>query len=182
MYKGRRSQIFAAAFTFLLALSVMVAAPGAIAATPQGSVQFALRSLDGATVTPETNRGRVVVLAFGATWLPLSKAQLQGLKQLADQYGAKGVTVYWVSTDSDSPKSKNYASDEQIRAFVNKANVQVTVLRDPDGAVSRQLGVDQLPAIVILDKSGAVAGKIGGLDPNRSLVDQLGPKLDQLLK
>src|SRR4051812_48316937 len=99
MHTGRRSQIFAAAFSFLLALSFIVAAPAAMSASPQGSVQFALRSLNGATVTQDTNRGQIVVLAFGATWLPLSKDQLRGLKELAGQYGARGVAVYWVSTD-----------------------------------------------------------------------------------
>ena len=54
----------------------------------------------------------------------------------------------------EDPKSKNHASDEQLKAFAQKYGLKVTVLRDPDGAVSKKLGVDQLPAIVILDKQG----------------------------
>jgi hypothetical protein len=60
--------------------------------------------------------------------------------------------------------------------------LKVTVLRDPDGAVSKKFGVDQLPSIVILDKQGIVSGTpIGGLDPGGNLATQLAPRLDKLL-
>src|ERR687898_1716652 len=123
-------------------------------AAQDGPVSFSLRSVNGNTVTSNSLRGEVVVLAFGASWLPLSKTQLQGVRKLADEYSNKGVVVYWVSTESDNSKSKNYASDEQLRAFAQKYGLKVTVLRDPDGAVSKKLSVDQLPSIVILDKAG----------------------------
>lgn len=151
-------------------------------ALAQNRADFSLRSIDGQTVTSNSLRGEVVVLAFGASWLPLSKTQLQGVRKLADEYSNKGVVVYWVSTESEDPKSKNYASDEQLRAFANKHGLKVTVLRDPDGAMSKKLGVDQLPSILILDKEGNVAGApIGGLDPNGNLAAQLASRLDKLL-
>ena len=143
---------------------------------------FSLRSIDGQTVTSDSLRGEVVVLAFGASWLPLSKAQLQGVRKLADEYSNRGVVVYWVSTESDDPKSKNFASDEQLKAFSQKYGLKVTVLRDPDGAVSKKFGVDQLPSIVIIDKQGNLSdGPIGGLDPNGNLAAQLASRLDKLL-
>jgi cytochrome c biogenesis protein CcmG/thiol:disulfide interchange protein DsbE len=143
---------------------------------------FSLRSIDGQTVTSDSLRGEIVVLAFGASWLPLSKAQLQGVRKLADEYSNRGVVVYWVSTESDDPKSKNFASDEQLKAFSQKYGLKVTVLRDPDGAVSKKFGVDQLPSIVILDKQGNLSdGPIGGLDPNGNLAAQLASRLDKLL-
>ena len=147
-----------------------------------GPVDFSLRSIDGQTITSESLRGEVVVLAFGASWLPLSKTQLQGIRKLADEYADRGVVVYWVSTESEDPKSKNYASDEQLRAFAQKYGLKVTVLRDADGAVSKKFGVDQLPSIIILDKQGNPVGEpIGGLDPNGNLAGQLGSRLDKVL-
>jgi len=154
----------------------------AVTQTAMTTIDFSLKSIDGSTVSPATVRGQVVVLAFGASWLPLARKQMQGIRKLADQYSQHGVVVYWVSTDSASPKSKNYATDEQIRAFTRRNDLNVTVLRDPDGQVSKQFGVDQLPAIVILDKAGNISGApIGGLDPNGNLADQLAPRLDKLL-
>jgi peroxiredoxin len=147
-----------------------------------GPVDFSLKSIDGQTVTSNSLRGEVVVLAFGASWLPLSRTQLQGVRKLADEYSDRGLVVYWVSTESDNTKSKNYASDEQLRAFSNKYGLKVTVLRDPDGVVSKRFGIDQLPSILILDKEGIVSGApISGLDPNGDLAAQLATRLDKLL-
>lgn len=159
---------------------VLVCAPMAL--SQGGPVEFSLRSIDGQTITSGSLRGEVVVLAFGASWLPLSKAQLQGVRKLADEYSDRSVVVYWVSTESIDPKSKNYASDQQLRGFAQKYGLKVTVLRDPDGAVSKRLGVDQLPAIVIIDKQGNPVGEPStGLDPNGNLAEQLASKLDKIL-
>jgi cytochrome c biogenesis protein CcmG/thiol:disulfide interchange protein DsbE len=144
-------------------------------------VDFSLHSIDGQTITSESLRGEVVVLAFGASWLPLSKAQLQGIRKLADEYSDRGVVVYWVSTESTDPKSKNFASDEQLRAFAQKYGLKVTALRDPDGTVSKKFGIDQLPSIVIIDKQGNPSEPIGGLDPNGNLADQLAGRLKDIL-
>src|SRR5712691_9329584 len=143
---------------------------------------FSLRSISGQTITSESLRGEVVVLAFGASWLPLSRTQLQGVRKLADAYSDRGVVVYWVSTESENPKSKNYASDQQLRNFAEKYGLNVTVLRDPDGLVSKKLGADELPSIVILDKQGNPVGEpIKGLDPDGNLSGQLAKQLDKIL-
>ena len=147
-----------------------------------GPVEFSMRSVDGQTITSESLRGEVVVLAFGASWLPLSRTQLQGIRKLADEYSGRGVAVYFVSTESEDSKSKNFASDEQLRAFAQKYGLKVTVLRDPDGEISKKLGIDQLPSIVILDKQGNVVGEpIRGLDPQGNLAGQLAKSLDKIL-
>lgn len=151
-----------------------------VSAQAQQQSVVAFQSLDGRTVTTESLRGRVVVLAFGATWLPLTKAQLQGVQKLADEHKGK-VEVFWVSTDSAMPKSRNYASDEQLKQFAQKNNVRLTVLRDPEGAMSKRLGVDQIPSIVLLDRSGAVSGQpVLGYDPKTDLSVTLGNRIDKL--
>src|SRR5260370_27569938 len=67
------------------------------------SAEFSLRAIDGETVTLSSLRGEVVVLAFGASWLPLTRQQMEAAKKLAYQYAGPGVAVYWVSTVSDAP-------------------------------------------------------------------------------
>src|SRR6266567_3885557 len=145
-------------------------------------VEFSLRSIDGQTVTSQSLSGEVVVLAFGASWLPLSRTQLQGVRKFADEYSDRGVAVFWVSTESENQKSKNYASDEQLRTFSQKYGLKVTVLRDPDGVISKKFGIDQLPSIVILDKQGhPVDEPIKGIDPDGNLSAQLASRLDKIL-
>jgi peroxiredoxin len=172
-----KSKAFTVAFILVLAGSTLV--------FPQkndGPVDFSMRSIDAQTITAESLRGEVVVLAFGASWLPLSRAQLQGFRKLADEYSNRGVVVYFVSTESEDEKSKNFASDAQLRAFANKYGLKVTVLRDPDGTVSKSMGVDQLPSIIILDKQGNILGEpIRGLDPTGNLAGQLASRLDKIL-
>ncbi len=162
---------------FVLALTVM-AAP--VPATQ--TIDFSLRTVDGGEISSEMLRGDVVVLAFGASWLPLSRTQIEGVQKLADEYSNRNLRVYWVSTDSASPKSKNYATDSQLRNFARKNGLKIAVLRDPDGAVFKQMRADQLPAIVILDREGNISGApIGGIDPEGNLAAQLAPRLNQLL-
>jgi len=167
----------------LFALFMVMALVASLAtAQSHGPVDFSLRSIEGQTITSESLRGEVVVLAFGASWLPLSKTQLTGVRKLADEYSDRGVVVYWVSTESEDPKSKNFATDEQLRAFAQKYGLKVTVLRDPDGVTSKKFGIDQLPSIVIIDKQGNTLGEpIGGLDPNGNLAGQLAKSLDKVL-
>jgi peroxiredoxin len=171
------------ALTFALALLLVAlswAAPGSGA---QGPLDFRLKTTDGGEITSEMVRGDVVVLAFGSSLLgPLSRQQVQGVQELADEYGARDVRVYWVTTDSDKPQAKTYATDEQLRAFANKAGLKAAVLRDPDGALFRKTGADQLPAVVILDRHGAVSVPVvGGHDPKRTLVKALADRLDKML-
>ncbi len=180
MLKIRPQAAIAVALALLFVLSN--ASQSVTASARRARLDFRLKTTDGGEITSEMLRGDVVVLAFGASWLPLSKAQVQGVQELADEFGEREVRVYWVSTDSNSPKSKNYATDDQLRAFARKHGLKVAVLRDPDGAVFKQTGADQLPSIVILDRAGEISGApIGGLDPNRKLVEVLAPRLKPLL-
>jgi len=173
-----------------LALGLLFALACASSATPRASsapLDFKLRTTDGGEITSEMLRGDVVVLAFGSSLLgPLSKEEAQEVQELADHFGPQNVRVYFVCTDSDAPKARTYASDEQIRAFAHKNNLKVAVLRDPDSALFKRTGADQLPAIVILDRAGEISGSpLGGLDPNppqnRKLVNLLADRLNALI-
>jgi len=175
-------------FIFGLSLSLVVVFAAAFAvATPAqdaAALEFSLRSVDGGSITSEQLRGDVVVLAFGASWLPLSRTQVEGVQRLADEYRDRDLRVYWVSTDSESQKSKNFATDDQLRSFARKNGLKIGVLRDPDGVLFKRMGVDrnQLPALVIFDKDGQISGSpIGGLAPEGNLVQQLSARLNKLL-
>ena len=175
MLRKNRIPLMTLILTALLGSSLVLA-------QNRAPVDFSLRTVDGQTITSDSLRGEVVVLAFGASWLPLSKTQLQGVRKLADEYSDRGVVVYWVSTESEDPKSKNFASDDQLRAFAQKYGLKVTVLRDPDGATSKKFGIDQLPSLVNVDKQGNSSEPIGGLDPSGNLASQLASRLRDVLE
>ena len=144
---------------------------------------LALKSLDGAMVDVQAQKNKVVVLAVGASWLPLSKDQAVIINKLVKRYGGQSVAIYWVSNDSDSTKSKNYATDEQLKAWADKNKLTATVLRDPTGQAVKRFSVDQLPAFVVLDKTGKISGtSFGGIDPENDITPDIAAKIDALLK
>jgi peroxiredoxin len=162
----------------MVALTFTGAAGTAMA---QGSLQ--LKSLNGGTVDVQAQRGKVVVLAIGAAWLPLSKDQAIITNKLVRRFAGKDVVIYFVSNDSDNAKSKNYATDEQLRAFADKNKLTVQILRDPTGISLKRFGADQIPAFVLLDKTGKQAGEaFGGLDPESDITPDIASKIDALLK
>lgn len=140
-------------------------------------------SLDGAKINLASEKGKVVVLAIGASWLPLSKNQAVAINKLAKKYSGKDVAFYFIATDSTSAKSKNYASDDVIRKFTQSNKLTVSVLRDSDGTTSiKQYKIDQMPAFVILDKEGKIVGTpFGGIDPDTDISAILSPKIDAIL-
>lgn len=140
-------------------------------------------SLEGAKVDFSSDKGKVVVLAIGASWLPLSKDQAVAINKLSKRYAGKDVAFYFIATDSSVAKSKNYASDDVIRKFSQTNKMSITILRDSDGATSiKQYKIDQMPAFVILDKEGKVSGApFGGIDPDTDISALLSKKIDAIL-
>jgi thiol-disulfide isomerase/thioredoxin len=147
------------------------------------NAQTSLTSLDGARVDVQGQNGKVVILAVGAKWLPLSKKQADFTNILARKYAGKNVAVYFVLTDSTNPKSRNRATDEELRTWASENKVTVQVLRDPDGAATLQkFGIDQLPSFVVLDKSGNRDGdNFGGIDPAFDITVPISKRVDSLL-
>lgn len=164
---------------FIAMLSIMLA--GTFAALAQTT----LTSIDGTRVDVEGQKGKVVVLAVGASWLPLSGKQAEYTNTLAKKYAGKNVVVYFVATDSANPKSKNYASIDALRKFASANRLNVPVLHDANGtATLRKFKIDQVPSFVILDKSGNVAGEqFGGIttDTKYDVTVPIAKVIDKLL-
>lgn len=161
-------------------LAVFVITLGALAAA---SAQTSLPSLSGGAVDVQAQKGKVVIIAVGASWLPLSGKQAEFTTALAKKYAGKNVAIYFVATDSTNPRSKNYATDDQIRQWASTNRLTVPVLRDSDGAaVMRKFAIDQLPAFIVLDKNGNQSGDaFGGIDPKFDVTVPIGKKVDSLL-
>ena len=163
--------------SFLLAFVITAAA------VLTASAQMSLPRLDGGTVDLRAQNGKVVVLALGASWVPLSAKQAEYVNALSKKYAGKNVAFYYVVTDSTNAKSKNYASDDAVKKFVAANKLSMPVLRDSDGAVVlKAFGIDQLPSFVILDKSGAQSGEaFGGIDPKYDVTVPISKRIDTLL-
>jgi peroxiredoxin len=145
--------------------------------------QTSLKSLEGQSINVQGQHEKVVILSVGARWVPLSTRQADFTNQLAKKYAGKNVVVYFVSTDSATAGSKNFASDDDLRKFVAANKLSVPVLRDPDGAIIlKRFDIDQIPSFVVLDRSGALVGEpFGGIDPKSDITILIGRAVDRLL-
>ena len=145
--------------------------------------QVNVTSLDGKSISLDGQKGKVVILAIGASWVPLSDEQALATNALAKKYTGKDVVIYFVATDSTSAKSKNYASNAQLNTFVTKQKLAVTLVRDPDGAATlKKFNIDQIPSFIILDKTGNKAGEsFGGIDPKFDITVPISTAVDKLL-
>lgn len=154
-----------------------------IACAFAASGQTSLTALNGSRVDVQGQRGKVVILAMGASWLPLSNKQAEFTNVLAKRYSGKDVVVYFVATDSTNEKSRNFATNADIEQFVAGSKLTVTVLRDSDGVVTlKKFNVDQLPSFIILDKEGNVSGSaFGGIDPKFDITVPISKAVDRLL-
>ncbi len=147
------------------------------------SAQTNLSQIDGSRLNVEGQTGKVVVLAIGATWLPLSGKQAEFTNTLAEKYAGQNVVVYFVATDSLNTKSKNFADNAAISRFVTANRLQVSVLRDADGiATLKKFNVEQVPSFVIIDKTGRQVGDpFGGIDPKFDVTVPISRVIDKLL-
>jgi len=145
--------------------------------------QTVLTTLDGNKIDVEAQSGKVVILAIGASWLPLSAKQAEYTNMLAKSYAGKDVVVYFIATDSTSAKSRNFASNDEIRKFGTTNKLTVPVLRDSDGTLTlKKFNVDQLPSFVILNKNGDSASTpFGGIDPKYDITVPISKTVNKLL-
>lgn len=145
--------------------------------------QTVLTSIDGAKVDIEGHNGKVVVLAVGAAWLPLSEDQISFANALAKKYSGKNVVFYFVATDSGNVRSKNHTSIAEIRNFAKLNKLTQTVLLDPDGAATiKKYSIEQVPSFVILNKNGNLAVEpFGGIDPKYDITIPISKVIDKLL-
>ncbi len=147
------------------------------------STQISLRSVDGQTVNLNDLRGKVVVMSFGGSWVPLASKELPALQKIADRFAGRDVQVYWISINSAKPGGRNFASDADLKAFAQKHDLRVTVLRDPDQEAYRAFGLDAVPTVVILDQEGKVVRKHVGFGPDQGeSYNKIIRDLEQLLK
>ncbi len=142
-----------------------------------------LTALDGGKIDVQNQKGKIVVLAIGASWLPLSKDQVIFTNKIAKKFAGRDVLVYFVATDSSSAKSKNYASDDEISSFATLNKLTVPVLRDSDGSQTlKKYGIDQIPSFVILGKDGKPATEAySGIDPKSDISVSISQAIEKLL-
>jgi cytochrome c biogenesis protein CcmG, thiol:disulfide interchange protein DsbE len=124
---------------------------------PEPAPAFAVKGLDGQTVSLESARGKVVLLSFWATWCGPCRMEVPDLVELQNKYKDRLQVIGLVVDDPD---------EQAVRAFVKTYAVTYPVAMATDEMRYQFGGVPALPTCFIIDAQGRVVQKhIGLRDP-----------------
>jgi len=137
---------------------------------------FSFVTFDGKSVTSADLRGRVVVLAFWATWCAPCRQELPDLQQAYEQYkGNPNVTFYAMG----GPWGEDTIEKES--AFANQVKLNLPLAFDSHGA-AKSLGVSVFPVLVILDGAGHVRMIHNGYDASEHLARLVSKEVGALME
>lgn len=109
----------------------------------------------GTSTTIDAFVGKIVIVNFWATWCAPCIKEMPSLERLAARLPAEKFVVIVVSQD------KGGAS--KAKPFLDRIGVRSLPLYvDPNGRLSRELGVRGLPTTVVIARDGTVVGKLEG--------------------
>ena len=100
----------------------------------------------------EESLGKVTVIDFWATYCGPCRESMPWLQQLYESYSREELALFSINMDYGNNDSLR---EERITQFVRSMGIGFPILID-DGSVSRQYRVNQIPHLVIVDRSGAV--------------------------
>ena len=140
--------------------------PNGGAKTP---LDYTLGSLDGKPLKLASLKGNVVVMDFWATWCVPCRIQHPLYEELRKKF-PKGSGVVFLAVNSDQERGA-------VEPFLDEYMWDKETYFE-DGLVRRLL-VTNIPATLIFDKSGALASRMDGFDPE-TFIDQMTNRLKLL--
>ncbi|MFZ2198105.1 MAG: TlpA disulfide reductase family protein [Thermodesulfovibrionales bacterium] len=114
---------------------------------------FALKDINGKTLSLSALKGKVVLLNFFATWCPPCRAEMPALNKLQRALKPRGLEVIAVSTDR---------SINDIKDFLEKNRVDFPILFDAERNVAKQYRVFSMPTTFLINRNGIIVEKFYG--------------------
>ena len=140
----------------LLALTIALSFPtlGKALSVKEGepAPDFEITSIDGAKVKLSSFRGKVVLLAFWASWCPRCMEELAFLQGLYTGYKDK-LTVLAVNQDTKNLSETHLA---KLKETVKEMGLEFPILIDLEFEAWQKYGINALPTSIIVDKDGKV--------------------------
>ncbi|OGQ26715.1 MAG: hypothetical protein A2138_23275 [Deltaproteobacteria bacterium RBG_16_71_12] len=158
----------------LLALVVSTSSPEAAAPRP-AAAGFTARDLQGRRVRLDELRGRVVVLAFWASWCAPCLGELQALDALQRRHAADGLTVIAVAGDGPDTATR-------VTALARQRGWRMRVVHDVERRLFARFDPSgETPWLVVIDRRGRVVSTHAGYAPGdeRALAAQLAATLGE---
>ncbi len=143
------------------------AAPSDFAPVAAGDLAaaFALRDLEGKTVSLAALRGKVVFLNLWATWCAPCREEMPSMEALYERFKQNPkFAMLAVSQDAGDPKSVT----AKVAAYVKRHGYRFKVLLDPEGGLAQAYHLTGVPETFIIDQNGRIiAHHVGAFDWTR---------------
>lgn len=142
--------------------------------------EFAVSTLDGATVRSTDWRGHVVVLDYWATWCPACRREMPELDHLYRKYQGNSNVIFWAVD-----VQKNGENPQKAKAFMHQVGYTLPVAIDDQNSAERLAGmfaVEGFPALILIDRAGQVRVVHTGYDASERLEDNLSGEIEALMR
>lgn len=127
-------------------------------------------------INPDKLRGHVVVIDFWATWRPACRREMPEMDKLYRSYQRDSRVSFW-AVDVLS----NYETVEKAREFITRNRyAQPVAFIDEKG--EKDLGIDGLPWLIVMDKSGRIRLIHESFDKSERLQSELTTEIEALLR
>ena len=125
---------------------------GEITHEPELAPSFELKTLEGDTVTLEDYKGQYVFINFWATWCQYCDEEMPDLMAFQKAHKEE-MTVLAINV-----KEKN----DVVKKYMEENKLELKVLMDEDGTLSKLYQVTAFPTTFLIDKAGKVIGYVPG--------------------
>jgi len=148
----------AALASFLLLWASFAVGAELTAVTPASARALSLSGLDGGPQDLKTQRGKVVLVNFWATWCEPCRDEMPSIQRLHERMRGKPFAVLLVNVDEPEARVRRYLAD---------AKIDLPVLLDRNKQAIREWGVRVMPTSFIIGPDGRTRYQaIGDIDWN----------------
>ncbi len=121
---------------------------------------FTLQPISNGSVPVTSERGKILVIDFFATWCPPCKAELPELEAIRDELKTDA-DIQFVLVDTNAGGD----TPERFRSFAQSRHVTLPLAFDPDGKARASFGMTGFPSLVVIDRTGRVRLTREGYNP-----------------